>query len=416
MAVADSLFDVVVLGAGPAGAAAALGLSRLGYSTAVLSRPRSSSVEGLSARALASLTEAELRRAAACASEPAARVVSWAGQGSERGQESLIKREQFDAGLQASLRHGAVNWMDASIRSVQFVNDVWQVETTRGLISSRTVLDARGRYARRADRRGPLLVAWNITQQIGERAAPGSAVAALDDGWCWVARTGDGLLSLQFVGSASEPLSRQQLVLRIQAAAHAVPAFRPDIDRLTGVQPSHARAAVARYSQPSRGQGFLRIGDAAVAMDPLSGNGIHEAVRSARTAVAAVNSYLQGAQWSVIARFIDERALELWRRSVSAAAGFYSLQADWCASEFWIRAATAYQQAADQSTIRHEGPGRFEMRPVLDGEHIDLRRVWVCAEWPRGVWKVDGHALDQAPVEKVPFILRRAAGITRHEV
>jgi flavin-dependent dehydrogenase len=416
MAVGERLFDVVVLGAGPAGAAAALGLSRLGYSTAVLSRTRSSSVEGLSARALASLTEAGLGSAAACASEPAARVVHWAGQGSEGGQESLIKREQFDARLQASLQHGSVNWMEASIRSVQLMNDVWQVETTRGLISSRTVLDARGRYARRSDRRGPLLVAWNIIQQIDERAAPGSAVAALDDAWCWVARTGDGLLSLQFIGSASEPLSRQQLVLRIRAAAHAFAGFRSQIDGLIGVQTSHARAAVARYSQPSRGQGFLRIGDAAVAMDPLSGNGIHEAVRSARAAVAAVNSYLRGTQWSVIARFIDERARELWRRSVSAAASFYRLQADWCACEFWTRTAAAYQQAADEATIRHAGPGRFEMRPVLDGEQIDLRRVWVCAEWPRGVWKVDGHSLDQAPVEKIPFILSRATGVTRHEV
>jgi flavin-dependent dehydrogenase len=416
MAVGEPLFDVVVLGAGPAGAAAALGLSRLGYSTGVVTRTRSSGVEGLSARALASLTEAGLGSAGACASEPAARVVHWAGQGSRRGQESLIKRETFDIRLQASLQRDSVSCMDASVRSFQFVNDVWRVETTRGLISGRMILDARGRFARRSDRRGPLLVAWNITQQTGERAAPGSAVAALDDGWCWLARTGDGLVSLQFVGSAGEPLSKQQLVLRMQAAAHALPAFRPDIERLIGVETGHARAAVARYSQPSRGLGFLRIGDAAVAMDPLSGNGIHEAVRSARAAVAAVNSYLQGTQWSIVARFIDERAQELWRRSVSAAAGFYRLQADGSASEFWTRAAAAYQQAADEAALRHEGPGRFEMRPVLDGEHIHLRRVWVCAEWPRGVWKVDGYSLDQAPIENIPFILRRAAGVSHHEV
>jgi hypothetical protein len=96
-----------------------------------------------------------------------------------------------------------------------------------------------------------------------------------------------------------------------------------------------------------------------------------------------------------VARFIDERAQELWRRSVSAAAGFYRLQADWFASEFWTRAAGAYTQAADEAAIRHEGAGRFEMRPVLDGERIELRRVWVSAEWPRGVWRVDGRSLDE---------------------
>jgi flavin-dependent dehydrogenase len=394
MAAADQLFDAVVLGAGPAGVAAALGLSRLGYSVAVVSRRCSSSVEGLSARALASLTEAGLGSAAKSASEPATRFVYWAGKSSERGQESLIQREQFDAHLRAAVQDTAVNRMDGSIRRFHFTDDVWQVETTGGLIRGRTVLDARGRYARRSDCRGPLLVAWNVTQHSGERAAPGSAVAALDDGWCWLARTGEGLLALQFVGSANEPLSRQQLAERIRAAGRVLPQFRPAIEQLSGVTTSHARAAVARYSQPSRGQGFLRIGDAAVAMDPLSGNGIHEAVRSARVAVAAVNSYLRGTQWSVVARFIDERARELWRRSVAAAAGFYRLQADWAGPGFWTWAATAYEQAAHEALLREAGPGHFEMRPVLNGEQIELRRVWVCAEWPRGVWKVAGRSLE----------------------
>jgi 2-polyprenyl-6-methoxyphenol hydroxylase-like FAD-dependent oxidoreductase len=189
-----------------------------------------------------------------------------------------------------------------------------------------------------------------------------------------------------------------QLALGIQAAACALPSFRPAIERLAAVAAGgSARAAVARYSQPSRGQGFLRIGDAAVAMDPLSGNGIHEAIRSARVAVAAVNSYLLGTPWSVVARFVDERARELWRRSVTTAARFYRQQADWAGpAGFWAAATTAYEQAARAAMLPpEEGPGHFEMRPVLDGERIDLRQVWVSAQWPRGVWKVDGRSVDQ---------------------
>jgi flavin-dependent dehydrogenase len=151
-------------------------------------------------------------------------------------------------------------------------------------------------------------------------------------------------------------------------------------------------------------------------MDPLSGNGIHEAVRSARVAVAAVNSYLRGEPWSVVARFVDERSRELWRRSVSAAADFYRLQADWSGSEFWTSTAAAYERAAGQAMIQVEGEGQFEMRPVLNGEQIELRRVWVSPDWPRGVWKVDGRSLEQTPVEQIPSLLRRAAGVRRQEV
>src|SRR5262249_16819211 len=189
---AGPVFVVVLGGPAPAATTAALGLSRLGYRTAVvdggrsgISRRRSSRIEGLSQRALASLSESGLGSCTECASEPAARLVYWAGQSSGRGQEFLIEREEVDARLQASVRNSAVNWIDASVRSSQLVDEVWHIQTTRGSVCSRTVLDARGRYARRSDSRGPLLVAWNITRRCGGRGPRGSAVAALDDGWCW---------------------------------------------------------------------------------------------------------------------------------------------------------------------------------------------------------------------------------------
>jgi len=253
----------------------------------------------------------------------------------------------------------------------------------------------------------------------GAPAASRSAIAALNDGWCWLAMTPSGVLSAQFVGSATKRLARAQLADRVQSAARSLPDLglqRLQVDTLTAEGAYRASAAVARYSVPARGYGYLRIGDAAVAMDPLSGNGIHEALRSARVAVAAINSYLRGEPWSVVARFVNERARELWRRSVTAAASFYRVQADWSGSEFWTSAATTYERAATEATIQIEGEGQFETRPVLNGERIELRRVWVSPDWPRGVWQVDGRSLAQAPVEQIPTLLRRALGATSHEV
>jgi flavin-dependent dehydrogenase len=349
-------------------------------------------------------------------SRPVTREAYWADERSGRGQECLVNREQFDAGLRAALCKAGLAFVDASVREVQLVNGVWRVATTEGPVAARTVLDARGRYARRSDHTGPPLVAWNVHRRSDMRAPAASAVAALEDGWCWVARSADGVLSLQFVGCATNRTAGAQLARRIEAAARILPGFRVELNRLSVVEASGARAAVARYSQPSRQPGFLRIGDAAVAMDPLSGNGILEALRSARVAVAAIHSYLHGAEWSVVGRFVDERARELWRRSVSAAAGFYRLQANVSPDGFWTWAAGHYERAAEAAIVHHEGSARFEMRPVLDGENICLRRVWVCAEWPRGVWQVDGQVLEQIPVERVPSILRRAAGGSHHEV
>ncbi len=411
---ADQLFDAVVFGSGPAGATAALGLARLGFSVAVINRPRTPTVEGLSARALAGFREAGFE--VTCASGPSPRLVNWAGQSSMRGQESLVRRDELDGHLLDVVRVNGPRQIDATVKSVRLENETWHVETSRGCLRGRSVLDARGRRARRSDARGPLLVARSSTYRSEEGAAPASAVAALEDGWCWFARDAGGRVSLQFVGAAACRLSRQDLADRYRAGAAALPEFGRIDHAAASDGGCLARAAVARYSRPSQGVGFLRIGDAAVAMDPLSGNGIHEAVRSARVGVAAINSYLGGTQWSVVSRFVDEGARELWRRSVSVAAAFYRLQAEQGSRPFWDRTASAYERAARAAKIEYEGPGRFEMRPVLDGQQIDIRRVWVSAEWPRGVWMVNGRPLDQAPAGQIPSILRGTAGVSRYEV
>jgi len=348
---ADELFDVVVLGAGPAGTAAALGTARLGYRTAIVTRPRSPAVEGLSARAFARLIGTGLERVARCASVPAARFVYWAGDRSLRGQESILRREDFDAQLRAAVVGSPVRWIDAAVRRVRLESHVWQVETSSGVLRGRAVLDARGRRARRCDQRGPLLVARNAICQTDERSAPRTAVVALDDGWCWFARTEDGLLYLQFIGAAAEHAACDGFATRIQAAARALPEFGLTLDRAPTVKATAARAAVARYSRPSQGPGYLRIGDAAVAMDPLSGNGIYEALRSAQVCAAAINSYLRGAEWAVLARFVDEQARELWRRSLTTAGDFYRRQAAHSRGEFWTLAALAYEKAARGATV-----------------------------------------------------------------
>lgn len=352
--------DVVVLGAGPAGAAAALALAAKGFSTVVVSKGRATDVhaqssralvgpvQGLSSRALLALTEAGLAPAARCASGPAVRVVFWSGERSEWGQEGLIEREVFDATLRSCLQSSSVCWMDAAARSVTLADDLWQVETSEGPVRGRTLLDARGRGARRSAERGPLLVSWSLSLKSDDCMTARTAIVALDDGWCWLAMTPGGTLHAQFVTSAKQQLDVEQLARRIQGAAEKLPGIALPVDQLIAGGSLSACAAVARYSQPSRGPGQLRIGDATVAMDPLSGNGIYEAVRSARVAVAAVNSYLQGVPWSVVARFVDARSRELWRRCLSKAAAFYRLQADWSESEFWASTASAY------AVIRHE--------------------------------------------------------------
>ena len=203
------LFDVVVLGAGPAGSAAAVALAAKGFATVVVSKGVTTGIQGLSSRALVSLTETGLASAAQCAAGPAARAVFWSGERSEHGQEGLVEREVFDARLQSCLRDSDVSWVDAAARSVLCADELWQVETSEGPIRGRTLLDARGRCTRRSDARGPLLVSWSLNLKLDQPMTARTALVALDDGWCWLAMTHSGTVHAQFVTAASQQLDRE---------------------------------------------------------------------------------------------------------------------------------------------------------------------------------------------------------------
>lgn len=101
---------IVVLGAGPAGAATAIGLRRLGYSVTVVSEwRRFAAVEGVSQRVLEGLRHAGLGGALSQAAMPATRQVRWNGQHLQMNQEFLLDRQRFDQALREDLQRAGVS-------------------------------------------------------------------------------------------------------------------------------------------------------------------------------------------------------------------------------------------------------------------------------------------------------------------
>jgi hypothetical protein len=166
---------------------------------------------------------------------------------------------------------------------------------------------------------------------------------------------------------------------------------------------------------------FWLAGDAAMALDPLSGQGVYEAVRGARLAATAIQSVWAGGDARVAQRFVAERREEAWLHGVSVAAGFYR-ENESCGG-FWSETAAAYEALlTDRATIggrlSAEGAARIERRPVLDEGRILEREVVVTAEHPRGVWQVAGvplaalqgylQAAEHASVDAAAVALDRA--------
>ena len=389
--------DVVVCGAGPAGSVAARRLAAAGVRVALIGTTSRPGWEGLSARSRALLTEEGLDPQAEAIAGPFARRGVWADGRAVDGTEWLAERSQLAELLRAGAQSADADYRQDRVTSAIRGAGCWRVGLADGgMLTAPILIDARGR--RGAQRRGPLLLAFAQRFRRRTAGASGTGIGVTDAGWCWWAEL-DQALWVQVVGRprAGHPAGW------IAAAAAQLPALARALDGASidgdpAARPAHARLGAAG-SDPT----LWLAGDAALALDPLSGQGVYEALRGARLAATAIQSVLDGGDAGVAQRFVAARRAEAWQRGVGVAAGFY--RENGSRGAFWSETAAAYEallakpapQSAlpspDRERFAHAPAMRVERRPVLDGSRIIERDVLVTAEHPRGVWQVAGVPL-----------------------
>lgn len=401
--------SILVLGAGPAGAATALGLRRMGYSVTVVSDwRRFAAVEGVSQRVLEGLRHAGLGAALAEATTPATRQVHWNGERLQPNQECLLDRQRFDQALRDDLRRAGVELIEGRVREVEqgqgYRAHLDDGRTLRGDF----LVEARGRQAPlSAGRlRGPetlsLLNLWQAAP-----GAPVSAVESLDDGWAWMARLADGRCYWQVTLDATTA----QLPGKAALSAHCAERRRGSalVAQMFGEQafvPAqvHARSSTAILAGSCAGPDWLRVGDAAMAVDPLSGNGIFQSLSSALQAPVVINTLLQRpGQADLAQRFHQTRVEQLFLRFARIGRDFYAQETQRGDQPFWTRRrdwpdAQPLHAAADWQAVR------VERRPVLRDGWVAEAEVVVTVDQPLGVWHLQG-------VELAPVVRGVQAGI-----
>lgn len=390
---------ILILGAGPAGAATAIGLRRLGYAVTVVSEwRRFAAVEGVSQRVLEGLRHAGLGGALNEAATPATRQVRWNGQHLRLNQEYLLDRQAFDRALRHDLQQAGVVVIEGRVREV-LGHEGYQVRLDDGqTLEAEFLVEARGRQAPLAvDRlRGPETISLlNLWQ--GEPGEPASAVESLADGWAWMARLADGRCYWQITLNAeglpgkaaladycAERRRRSMLVAELFDAQALAPAQ------------VHARSSTAILAGECVGDDWLRVGDAAMAVDPLSGNGIFQSLSSALQAPVVINTLLRCPQRAALAqRFHQQRIEQLFLRFARIGRDFYAQEQARAEGPFWARR----RQWPDAQPI-HVTPDwaavRVEYQPVLRDGLVDEAEVVVTADQPLGVWHLQG--IELAPV------------------
>lgn len=356
--------EVVVVGAGPAGCAAALQLARGGLDVLLLERGgpgRPAAVEtapaGLWPLLQALGLDARVREVGFA---PAAGAwVQWAGPARALHEPVAglqLERARFDALLRQAAREAGVRWLDAAAMPPVPEPDApaggagragWQLPLHDGRrLHAAALLWATGRA-------GPALPGAPASAALVAHWAPGAGprvgedtracVQAGPEGWAWAAPAADGGLTVALFldphrlrgldGAARQALYQQAL-------AH----LRLIAPRLAGRTPGPLRVADAtpRWRALEIGARAWRIGDAALALDPLSSQGVVGALRGGLQAAAAMRTALRRpADAGLALAFLQARQAQEAERHRQWAAAFQAQAAQAWGTPFWRRGAPA---------------------------------------------------------------------------
>ncbi len=391
--------EIIVLGGGPAGCLAAGCLSGAGYRVSLVSdfkvRPAH---EGLSWRTIEALRLAGFRRSLDRVGPRVPRTFHWNGTTEQVNEESIIERGPFDEGLRADALAAGVRIIQGRALEARQIPDGWIVRIackggTRSELNGAFLVEARGRTApagRRRGRRGPPTTALLSTWELPAHSPPFTSIAAFSKGWAWWASGGRGRSYLHlFVsgergtipGKAALEGFYQELLNQVAEA----PGWIAGAQRVGGVA---SRSAGTRIHGELIGHRWVRLGDAAVAGDPLSGHGIYYAASAALALPAIVNTLLKRRRQRELAiTFYTERMEEVFVHHGMAGRDHYRNETRWPDEPFW----RARREWPEESPGRTAAPGAvaIESRPVIDGDYVESREVVVTEDHPRGVWCID---------------------------
>lgn len=422
--------DVVVIGGGPAGAIFAIRMVQLGYDVCLIERsrfPRQRLGESLTPGVMPMLLAAGCAAVIEAERFPRVRTVTVRWDEAEqvrqdpRAQGMLVDRGVFDAALLARAAAIGVRVLQpASVRDVvapsahrggsaetrtfagtgvgnnreaRMVADTWRltVETTDGLREFRAAFlaDATGRTARLGGRRR---LTGHRTMAVygywaGTHLPTEPRIEAGEREWYWgVPIPGGRYNTLVFVDV--ERL-REEPTWSLDDRLRALLAVSTLGEAVRGAHlraPARAADATPYVSEDPVGSHFIRLGDAALALDPLSSSGVQKAIQTALSGAIVANTLLRRPERADAAlRFYRDALHDAAQRHWRWAAGHYATAAVRRRDPFWtVRAGDAVAPtinpetslspaSADPAPAAHEGTARND-------SHLDSIPLRISAD------------------------------------
>ncbi|HYN79360.1 MAG TPA: NAD(P)/FAD-dependent oxidoreductase [Lamprocystis sp. (in: g-proteobacteria)] len=343
--------DICIIGGGPAGSVLAARLAQFGLGVCLVERvsfPRRHWGESLTPGVLPLLKSIGAGPALERARYPRGRRVhrSWGAEQGWRdpdGQGLLVDRGHFDGLLLEHARACGVRILQPALlegwgRGAAGWRLTVRSERRRVEFEVRMLADASGRagaLGRRRHQTGPTTLALH-GYWTGRGLPEHPRIEAGADAWFWGVPLPDGAYNtLVFI----DPRDLRAMPGTLADKFRALIATSSLLPRGGGVDlhgPVHATDATPYLAADCVTRDSIRVGDAGLALDPLSSSGVQRAIQSALLGAVVVNTLLERPQAAGMAQqFYRDHLAEASGRHRIWARGHYAQVADTAATRFW---------------------------------------------------------------------------------
>lgn len=428
--------EICVIGAGPAGSTYAARMAQLGHDVHIVeaaSFPRAHLGESLTPGVLPLLEMTGARRVIESAGfQPVPRVhVTWEAEPmvheNLHEQGLLVDRGKFDGLLLERARELGVRVRQPA-RAKRFEREGgrWKIEIEQSgcveMLHADLLADASGRCAVTKPARSQtgcrtvaLYAYWR-----GPNLPREPRIEASENLWSWGVPLPDGSYNtLIFVDvNHFRTASRASVTQRFLGllAGSRLPAGLADA-QMDG--PVRVTDATPWLASSSVGPSEIRIGEAALAIDPISSSGVQKAIQTALVAAIVSNTLLRKpALTDAAIHFYESSLQEASARHCRWAATHYSSVAEQRGDKFWTdRAAGASREepsiprtAVDPYTLAQRrlalsSQVEFVQTPCLDGDFVGVKMALRHPNLDAPVAWVAGHEVE-------PLLRRMTAGST----
>ena len=222
------------------------------------------------------------------------------------GPASVLDRPAFERDLVDRARARCARRVDATLARAARCDGLWQLDHGETMARARFLIDATGRaaviardHARRfrADRLAVLYAFLDRDPESDVAPTRATLIESTADGWWYAALLAGGRLALNFYTDPDllpADVTRDTAVFRVLLKeTHYVGRWVAEAEFLLD-SPPHLASAGTTWIAPAAGEGWVAIGDAAAAFDPLSSHGMTTALWTAIAAAEGASALFSG--------------------------------------------------------------------------------------------------------------------------